>query len=411
MISVITPTNNGSFLRKAYGSLLNQSFDDWEWIIVPNGGAHIKSGGDPRIRIVEAPEGLAGNVGALKRFACSQATGEILVELDHDDLLMPGALAAIKQAFDEHPVGMVYGNCARVNSDWSPSLFGDGYGFEYRKRDAFGYKVLEVLSPPPLPQNISRIWYAPDHVRAWRTSDYWAVGGHNPDLPVGDDHDLTLRLFLHAGVHHINDLTYIYRIHGENNWPQRSEEIQQRMFENHDRYIYPLATRWADQNELLKLDLGGGLYKNAGFLSVDLHNGDIEADLRQRWPFKDNSVGVIIAHDIFEHLPDKIHTMQECHRVLAHGGFVLSLTPSTDGHGADMDPTHISRWNEKSFWYWTRQNQQQYIRHAGATARFQALRLQTCFPNEWARQCNIPYVRADLIALKDGPRFHGEVLI
>lgn len=412
MLSVITPTNDISYLRKVYGSLICQSCDDWEWIIVTNGDAKISGDVvDTRIRIVEAPEGMVGNVGALKRFACQNAQGEILVELDHDDQLMPGALAAIKKAFDEYPVGMVYGNCARVNEDWSPNFFADGYGWEYREREAFGHKVWEVISPAPLPQNISRILYAPDHPRAYRTSSYWEVGGHNAELPLADDHELTLRFYLHSGIHHIDELLYIYRVHRANNWQARCEEIQQRMYENHDRYIGPMATRWADDNGLLKLDLGGGLYKKAGFLSVDQVNGDIEADLSKRWPFKDNSVGVIVANDFFEHLPDKIHTMQECHRVLAHGGFVLSLTPSSDGRGAFQDPTHVSYWNEHSFWYWTRENQQQYVRHAGGNCRFQALRLRNCFPNIWAEQNNIPYVQADLVALKDGMRFHGEVLI
>jgi SAM-dependent methyltransferase len=78
-----------------------------------------------------------------------------------------------------------------------------------------------------------------------------------------------------------------------------------------------------------------------------------QADLSESWPWEDSSVDHIRAFDIIEHLPDKIHTMNEAWRVLKHGGTFEIAVPTTDGPGAWQDPTHVSYWNINSFKYFT----------------------------------------------------------
>jgi SAM-dependent methyltransferase len=90
--------------------------------------------------------------------------------------------------------------------------------------------------------------------------------------------------------------------------------------------------------------------------------------------------------------------MNELYRVLAPGGWIISRTPSTDGRGAFQDPTHVSFWNPNSFWYYTRREQARYV--PGVRCRFQGPRVWQTFPTEWHRTNNIPYVYADLVALK-----------
>lgn len=91
-----------------------------------------------------------------------------------------------------------------------------------------------------------------------------------------------------------------------------------------------------------------------GYTNVDIcPPADQIVDLSRPWPWEDNSVSLIYAADIFEHLPDKIHTMNETHRVLAPGGQVTIVVPTTDGRGAWQDPTHVSYWNRNTFFYFT----------------------------------------------------------
>ena len=90
--------------------------------------------------------------------------------------------------------------------------------------------------------------------------------------------------------------------------------------------------------------------------------------------------------------------MNEFYRVLVPGGWLMTGTASTDGRGAFQDPTHQSYWNPNSFWYYTNQNYAKYVK--GLTARFQDTRLWQAFPTTWHEENKIPYVFADLVAIK-----------
>ena len=397
MISVITPTNNTRYLKETYDSLAGQTHEDWEWVVVPNGGATWEVN-DPRVRVV--PADFTGSIGGLKRFACRQTKGDILVELDHDDLLTPTALAQIADAFKDTRVGMVYSNCADFNLDWSPHIFSPLYGWRYQSCEFFGHKVMEALAFPLNALSMANIEFAPNHVRAWRTKTYWDVGGHNPDLPLADDYDLCCRMYLQSTIKHIPDCLYLYRVHDAQVWLSRNAELVKACLVQSDFYREAIVKRWAELEGLPLIDLGAQFAKPEGYTGIDLQGADVTADLRDGIPFPDNSVGVVRAYDFLEHLPDKERTMNEIYRVLAPGGWLLSLTPSTDGRGAFQDPTHVSYWNENSFWYYTNRNYAAYAPRV--KCRFQARRVVTFFPSDFHRDHNIPYVRADLVAIKDG---------
>jgi SAM-dependent methyltransferase len=109
----------------------------------------------------------------------------------------------------------------------------------------------------------------------------------------------------------------------------------------------------------LKLNLGCSDAFQEGFLNVDICYPRIiplgmefqRADLTKPWPWVAGEVDHIRAHDIVEHLPNKIGTMNEAWRVLKPGGLIEIVVPTTDGHGADQDPQHCAKWNIGSFQY------------------------------------------------------------
>src|SRR5207253_2452474 len=100
-VSVFTPSHDTRYLNQAYESLREQSFSDWEWIVLLNRRAAQwkPPQADERVKVSRAPARARG-VGALKRAACELAEGDILVELDHDDRLSRGCLAAVVDAFE-----------------------------------------------------------------------------------------------------------------------------------------------------------------------------------------------------------------------------------------------------------------------------------------------------------------------
>lgn len=396
MLSVFSPCNNTKYLKEAYESLKAQTYTDWEWIILGNGGAKIPKFKDKRVKVHYTNE--TGRVGTLKKIATGYCSGDYLVELDADDELTPNCLEEISKCTED----FVYSNCFQINKTWQPYTWGDGYGWEWREHTYKGHKLLEAVSPEPYPTNLSRIWFAPNHVRAWKREFYDKIGGH-PDMKISDDHDLVARSYLNGTVKHIDKPLYVYRIHGDNTWLKLVDEINTTMWENHDKYFIQMQEKWSKDNNLRIIDLGGAINAPEGYESYDRHKADIIGDLNETWALEDSSVGLLRAHDIIEHLKDPIHTMNEAYRVLAHGGVFDILVPSTDGQGAWCDPTHISFWNKRSFRYYTEKGMRAYL-EPECNCMFQIVKLENVMMWE-----GIPYVQAQLLAVKDGMRYHGEL--
>jgi O-antigen biosynthesis protein len=389
-LSIITPTNNVLYLKELENSILANTFQNWEWIILLNNGAEYEAS-DKRIRVFTSTQDTTF-VGALKNEASSIATGDIIIEVDHDDLITPDCLQEIADAFADKEIGFVYSDNAKLDEKFIP--YDKAYGWKHRMFEHEGKELFAMCSQPLYPGRLGYIWFAPDHVRAWRKSVYDSIGGHDKSLEFCDDLDLMHRLYLVTRFKHIDKVLYIYRIHGENSWLKNVEKIQTMNANLYNKNVYRLAERFAEINNLLKIDLCGAFSKPEGYVSVDIEGGDIKADLNKGIPLPDNSCGVVRAHDALEHILDKQHIMREIHRVLAPGGILLSFTPSTDGRGAFQDPTHVSFWNENSFWYWTRPQQAQYIRNTKHL--FRECSLFTYFPSEWHKTHNICYVQAQL---------------
>jgi glycosyltransferase involved in cell wall biosynthesis len=400
MISVFTPTHRNIYLRQAYESLKAQTYTDWEWVILANGGVTVPDFNDPRVKVFRTTE--TGMVGTLKKMACDLCTGDYLVEFDHDDELTPDCLEEISKCTED----FVYSNCFQVNNKWGSYYWGEGFGWEWRDHvyEPKNMVFAEAVSPKPLPSNLGRIWFAPNHVRAWKRSFYNRIGGHAA-MKISDDHDLVARSYLEGTIKHIDKPLYIYRIHGENTWLQVTQEIQETMWDNYDKYFIPMQEKWTRDNDFKLVDLGGALNSPKGYESYDRHNADIVGDLNEDWNLEDNSVGLLRAHDIIEHLKDPIHTMNEAWRVLPHGGVLDILVPSTDGAGAWCDPTHVSFWNKRSFRYYTEASTRKYI-EPECHCRFQVIKLENVMMYD-----DVPYVQAHLLAIKDDFRYHGELLI
>ena len=396
-VSIFTPTNNSSYLKEVYRSLIEQTDADWEWVIIYNNGAVPVDFCDPRVKsftIENAPEW----VGPLKAAACVRATGEILLEMDHDDFLMPTAIEEVKKAFLDPAVGFVYSNTIHSGAELGKvERFSEYYGWKYREVNVRGTVLDEHISFEPTPESISRIWFAPNHLRAFRKSVYDAVGGYSLDMRILDDLDLMCRMYPVTKFKHINKGLYVYRVHGKNTFLRYNDEIQQNVYRIYDQYIDSLVEAACDSRGLRKIEVGGRMAAKSGYETVDLFDADICSDLNKRWPFDDNSVGVVRSMGVFEHLKDPVHTMKELSRVLAPGGWAFIQVPSTDGRGAFQDPTHVSFWNENSFLYYTDSNWAKYI---CSPVRFQAPRLYTTEKD--ARQ--VCWTIAHMINCKDGYR-------
>ena len=413
LISVYTPHWSGTnpYIAEAYETLCEQTHTEWEWVVVLNNGGElpVEIRNDPRVWAVRYPH-EGDSIGALKRYACEQCRGEVLVEFDGDDLLTPDCLAELATAFEDEGVIFAHSNSARfMDGTWEPKSYTAYWGWKQRPWEYKGHKLVEMHSFEAVPQAMRAIYWCPNHVRAWRASIYWDIGGHNPEMPVIDDYELLCQTYLHDGkMRHIDKCLYLYRDHGGQTTKAKNPAIQAENAGIYSKFIWRMAETWSRRAGLALIDLGGAHGKPAGYTGYDLHNADVCCDLSQGIPLPDNSVGIVRAVDFLEHMADPVAMMNEIYRVLAPGGWLFAVIPSTDGRGAFQDPTHKSFWNENSFWYYTDPTFAKFV--PAITSRWQKSRVITWFPGEFHKTHNIPYVDAQLIAYKDGFRAPGECL-
>lgn len=130
----------------------------------------------------------------------------------------------------------------------------------------------------------------------------------------------------------------------------------------------------------MKLDLGCGLNKKAGFTGVDrlaLPGVDIVCDLdREPLPLPDDSVDEIHSMHFLEHTADLLAVMQEIWRVCRDGARVSVAVPYFNSIGAYRDPTHRRFFTWETFEHFTDSDN---VPSFYADARFRIVRRRLLF--------------------------------
>lgn len=264
LISVYTGTyNTGDYLRDTYQSLREQTYTNWEWVVIDDASTDgtwerlcEMAKEDVRVRPFQNAKN-AGKVGNVKSIATRLSNGEYVVELDHDDLLTDFALKEIKDAFEADPeVGFVYSNSANFFENGTFHKFNDDFWKpRYRETEYRGKKWLECINPDIYDSFGSHytqlfsffLTVGPNHVRAFRAKTLTELGGYNPNLPVADDWDLYARFFLRSKCKHIDKMLYLYRF--RDNWANttftKNKAIQDHLQLGRNHY----AKEFSDYND------------------------------------------------------------------------------------------------------------------------------------------------------------------
>ena len=409
-ISIITTVSRPHHLLLAYAELSAQTSHDWEWILVPHAEAKIPDplNSDPRVHVLATPEWVASlGAPACQKFGAEKSSGRFLLLLDQLDTLVSGAIARYLTAIGSDDVDICYGDFVPAPGDTS---YPAAMGWELYDAVIGGKRLTVVSAFEPDASSLHHSIFAPVHGLLWRRETYFAADGPRVDLGTEADFDLLCRAYLAgARIAHLDDclVTSQRTVFASAN-AERAQQLS-------NNYVYDLIAESSRRRSLPMFDMGAAHNPAPGFVSVDLHDAEVNCDIRYGLPVADNSVGAIRAHDFLEHMtrcPDSTCThgddgksprcavgvMNEFYRALAPGGWLITRTPSSDGRGAFQDPTHVSFWNPNSFWYYTRRDQARFV--PGIKCRFQGTRIWQMFPSEWHQTHNIPYACADLIALK-----------
>ena len=147
LVTTIVPCfNYGYYLRECVESLVRQTYERWECIIVDDGStddtpavSSALAGADPRIRVIRQTN---NGVSAARNAGLAAATGEFIQFLDADDLLQPRKLAIHVEYLREHPaVDIVTGDAAYVDATAKDSP----RALNLRRVDGEGVAALRAL--------------------------------------------------------------------------------------------------------------------------------------------------------------------------------------------------------------------------------------------------------------------------
>lgn len=253
-ISVVTTTYNTppDILARTWASLKAQTYKQWEWVIWDDSTTDAVwqqvygFASDERYKVsIHRSHVHSGSIGSVKRKAFMVATGEVLVELDHDDELTPDCLKEVAGAFYHSDAGFVYSDWCEILPDGQSGKYPDGWAFGYGDHYWSEEHGVWVMQAPPINlTTMSHIVSAPNHVRAWRADLYRQLGGHNPDLPIADDYELVVRTLLEYDHVQIPRMLYKQHIGGHTAQRQRNALIQSLVAEISEKYSAALDNRF-----------------------------------------------------------------------------------------------------------------------------------------------------------------------
>lgn len=208
-VSVIVPTYNGAaFVRETLESVLAQSLPPLELLVCDDGSTDAtldivneiaqRSSAFPVRVLRQANRGVA----AARNRAVSEARGELLAFLDHDDTWEPELLEVLVPRLREHPEwGLVYADSWVI--DGAGTRFGKrGQWLRYAQGDVF-----EAL----LAGN-----FIPVETTLVRADFFRSLGGYDERLRFLEDYELCLRIARRAPIGFVDRALASYRVHERN---------------------------------------------------------------------------------------------------------------------------------------------------------------------------------------------------
>ena len=214
-------------INRAYGGLKSQRLRDWEWILLDDSpeDEHFDflrkfAKEDKRIRLYKR-DCNSGNIGNVKNEAVGLCRGKYVLELDHDDIILPNILQEAYDVFEsDDEIGFVFSDFANLYENGGNFSYGDhickGYGCYYmQKIDGHWYKVYSC----PGINNIttSHLVCLPNHPRMWRRKVLMELENYSEFLPICDDFEILMRTMCNTKVAKIHKIGYIQFMNKNNN--------------------------------------------------------------------------------------------------------------------------------------------------------------------------------------------------
>lgn len=199
---LIANYNNGKYFKDCYQSIINQTYKNWEVIIVDdcstdNSLEIIRKtiGNDQRFKLYEEKENKG--VGVVKPKLVTLSSGDIFCYVDPDDAILPFALEKHVDVLKKHPnVGLTYGNVYKCDENLKPiNKFKATMQVPNGERYFFNFPI----------QIVSLVCI--------RKSIHQRIENVKPEYKIAEDQDLYLKMYEKGKVKFVGQTDYLYRAH------------------------------------------------------------------------------------------------------------------------------------------------------------------------------------------------------
>lgn len=203
--------NNGRYLREALDSVWQQTYNNWQVVVVDDGSTdeshdiYKELTSDPRFKVVLNDK----NKGCTftKKRCIDEAEGELCGFLDADDALMPNALEIMVKTHEEKQHSSVVIS-RHFDCDAQMNVLGESRLLELQKGESY----------------LEHADYQPEHFVSFKKEKYNLTQGLNPGNQIGDDQELLILLEEVGDFVVLNAITYKYRHQSDSMIHKRSDE-------------------------------------------------------------------------------------------------------------------------------------------------------------------------------------------
>jgi glycosyltransferase involved in cell wall biosynthesis len=200
-VSVIIHTyNNEKFIAETVASVLNQTYKEYEIIVVDDGSVDgTRDALIPYMQKIRYQYKENGGIASAKNAGIGLSQAEFVAFLDHDDLWAPDKLQLQMECFNENPqVGLVY---AKYTS------FRDGKELRTKPEKGYsGWIFKELLSKSFIQTSTVVV----------KRECLDAVGPYDESFSLGDEYDMFLRIARKFQCGFIDKGLTRYRVHDTN---------------------------------------------------------------------------------------------------------------------------------------------------------------------------------------------------